>query len=197
MGQSAPKPIGRQERPGKVGLNGIAVGGSKDWIVISERCFAMSAIFVPDFRASKAISTAGRIVLFAVVFGAANPGTAQSSTNAAPAINLDYKSALLRVDSDFLLQPRDTGNTIAGKHFQLTGPLVGPMKSKKLWQVPGRLLQWINPFAKSGPGAEAAEYRPADSMAWSTLADWKGRSPFPDDTHHEPQLRLLSVSTGK
>jgi hypothetical protein len=128
------------------------------------------------------------------VFAACGQVVAQQagSSNSAPAISLDFVR-----DSTSLFTPPPDENVISGKHFQITGPLVAPLKSKKLWDVPVRLLQLINPFQKPSGLEQPKGFREVDSMAWTTMADWKGRSPFPDDTHHEAQLRLLTVSLSK
>ncbi len=123
-------------------------------------------------------------------------GQQQVSANADAAFNFDLSSPFLPKAVEFTPPPNSDAIAIS-KRLQIEGPLVAPIKSKKLWDFPKRIVQMLNPFSKSGHAQETADYAPVESRAWSTMAGWRpGRSAFLDDTEHEPQLRLLSIHGG-
>ncbi len=77
---------------------------------------------------------------------------------------------------------------------EVSGPLVAPLKSKKVSEVPKRFFQTINPFAPVKP--EARE-KPAgtSTRAWSEIVGWGGaQSAFPNEATHEPRMVLVNVS---
>lgn len=79
--------------------------------------------------------------------------------------------------------------------LRLSGPAVGAFKAKSIFDFPLRLLQLINPFARTAATVQPLRVE-RDSRAWTTIVGWNpGQSAFADDTHHEPQLRLISFST--
>lgn len=79
---------------------------------------------------------------------------------------------------------------------RITGPLVHPAKAKGLLDFSRRLLDLVNPFAKSAAPDQRLRVE-RNSRAWATVVGWTpGRSAFPDDEHQQGGLRLLSVSTG-
>jgi hypothetical protein len=83
-----------------------------------------------------------------------------------------------------------------GPTLRATGPLVYPIKGRGVLSFPGRLIQLVNPFSKANIGTSPARIEPVENRAWTTIVGWNpGRSAFPDDEHHEPQTRLISVST--
>jgi hypothetical protein len=139
---------------------------------------------------------AARIAIVLALLTAGRMFAQQASTNAAPVIDFGLSPSEQRWLDEFKLPPPSESLKL-GKHLQLEGPLVAPMKSKKIWDFPRKFLQMISPFSKSS-GSAPTEDVPVESRAWSTIVGWTpGQSPFPDDTHHEPQLRLLSISGGK
>ena len=79
------------------------------------------------------------------------------------------------------------------KRYRIAGPLAHAFQSRK--EVPRRLLQLVNPFARSEP--KAAENLDAElsPRAWSTTVGWStGGSGFQNPVTHESQLGLISVS---
>lgn len=137
-------------------------------------------------------------IAFLAVFLLPGPVFAQTASNTVPVISFDSDLPSLRLTEDMILAPSPAEGFRIGKHFRIGGPLVAPLKAKKVWDFPLRLLRMLNPFAKSAASGQAADFGSVESRAWTTIVGWTpGQSPFPDDTHHESQLRLLSVSTGK
>ncbi len=85
----------------------------------------------------------------------------------------------------------------AKQPLEVTGPLVSPFRGKAS-EVPGRLLNLINPFAPVEPSATSAPPRTVrgpSPRAWTTVAGWHpGRSAFPDAVTHESGMALISIS---
>jgi hypothetical protein len=84
-----------------------------------------------------------------------------------------------------------------GKHFQVSGPLAEPFKSKKTTRsFPRRLLHWINPFAPSEQREQqvlrSSDY---DPRPWRDVAGWSSGGPWtPNEATHEGGFTLMSVS---
>lgn len=117
---------------------------------------------------------------------------ATSSTNGTP---LSFEPIL---SYDLNAEPADStqDKVVLKRGLKLTGPLVSMFKGRGVLGAPARLLQMINPFSKAAPAAIERRVEPVEARAWTTIVGWSpGRSAFPDDEHHEPQLRLFSVST--
>lgn len=115
---------------------------------------------------------------------------ATPATNSAPARYDTSLSSLLTTDLD---SSRD--DVITGKSFQVSGPLVRPLKANKIWNVPLRLLQLGNPFAPPEPKADLERVGNLSPRAWSTVVGWHpGASSWPDPITHEPKMSLISVS---
>jgi hypothetical protein len=112
------------------------------------------------------------------------------ATNSAPARYDTSLSSLLTTDFD---STRD--DVITGKSFQVSGPLVRPLKANKIWNVPQRLFQLVNPFAAPEPKFEVERVGDLSPRAWSTVVGWSpGASAWPDAVTHVPKLTLFSVS---
>ncbi len=141
--------------------------------------------------------TAVRLLLLAFLLAVSQAlAQQQVSANADAAFNFDLSSPFLPKAVEFTPPPNSDAVAIS-KHLQIQGPLVAPVKAKKVWDVPKRILHMLNPFSKSARAQETADFTPVESKAWSTIAGWRpGRSAFLDDTEHEPQLRLLSFHGG-
>jgi hypothetical protein len=77
---------------------------------------------------------------------------------------------------------------------EVNGPLVSPLKSKKVSEVPKRMFQSINPFAPTQ--TKPVERLPKTSpRAWSEIVGWGGgQSAFPSEVTHEPRMTLVTVS---
>src|SRR5258705_4665293 len=70
-------------------------------------------------------------------------------------------------------------DVIERQHLRLSGPLVRPMKAKRLREVPQRLFHAINPFARSEETDEFKGLPRVSSQAWSTSVGWHpGASAF-------------------
>ena len=116
----------------------------------------------------------------------------QSPADADAAIGLDATMPTLRLTTD--LKSAEDETFAVTKHLRIEGPLVAPMKAKKVWDIPKRILRALNPFAKSREPEQKSEFEGVSSRAWSTTVGWRpGQSAWPDDTHHEAQLRLISI----
>ncbi len=138
----------------------------------------------------------GRLMCLVALLCGVRAFAQQQATGEARAGGFDYALPSLPLMLDFTPAPTDTLSL--GKHLQLQSPLAAPVKSKKIWDFPRRLLRSINPFSKSPPSGQVVDVGPVDARAWSTVVGWNPRSSgFLDDTHHEPQLRLLTIRGGK
>jgi len=81
------------------------------------------------------------------------------------------------------------------KNLRISGPLVRPFKANKIRDFPRRLASLFNPFARGSSEGQTEGVVAVSARAWTTIAGWNpGKSAWPDDTHHEAQLRLISVS---
>jgi hypothetical protein len=127
--------------------------------------------------------------------GSAQPAQA---TNSTPVVQVETESPVLRSSIDFSPTLSSSETLRVGKNVQLSGPLIVPLKAKRTRDVPRKILQMLNPFSKPSEEAQAAQEAPVRSRAWSTTGGWSpGPSAFADETRHEPQLKLISGSTGK
>ncbi len=82
-----------------------------------------------------------------------------------------------------------------GSKWELSGPIVPPLKAKKFWEVPRRVLHLVNPFAPHETTPQVPGTRELSPRAWSTVVGWSpGRSAFPDETTHEPSMCLFSLT---
>jgi hypothetical protein len=120
------------------------------------------------------------------------PGTKISAT----ATN----SAALRDDSRLLAplieETKPSQDVNVGKKLELSGPLVHPLKVRKIREVPRRLLHLINPFAPTERKEEFESTRGLSVRAWTTVVGWHvGGSAFPDAMTHESSMGLFSLST--
>jgi hypothetical protein len=80
------------------------------------------------------------------------------------------------------------------KKLNTGGPVLHVSKTKRVLQVPRRVLNLINPFAPTEPGAELKRPEGLSSRAWVTTVGWNpGESAFPDARTHESTLTLLTV----
>jgi hypothetical protein len=133
---------------------------------------------------------AGIVVLLLLCL-AAERGLARQGLEA---ITPDSKAAVagLFLKEDMrLTQPE----VIAGKDFQLSGPLVRPFKSKRFREVPRRLLHLINPFAATAPGEQLERARDLNPRAWASTVGWStGCSSAPVEVTREPTMGLISAS---
>jgi hypothetical protein len=81
------------------------------------------------------------------------------------------------------------------KKIELGGPVIKPLKVKKLSEVPRVILQLINPFAPSERKIEFQTTRGLSTRAWSTVVGWHpGGSAFSDPMTHEPSMALVSLN---
>src|SRR5262249_105098 len=81
--------------------------------------------------------------------------------------------------------------------LQISGPLVRPLKAKKVREVPKRLFHLINPFARNEESDLKGMPR-ASTQAWATTVGWHpGRSAFADPISHESSMSLISISRTK
>ncbi len=118
----------------------------------------------------------------------------ESVTNAAPS-TVDPPLSLER-EQELNISAAQPEAFVLKDKARITGPLVHPAKAKSLLDFSWRLLDLVNPFAKSAAPDQRLRVQ-RDSRAWSTVVGWSpGRSAFPDDEHQQGGLRLLSVSTG-
>jgi hypothetical protein len=79
------------------------------------------------------------------------------------------------------------------KKYRVSGPLVPVFKAKKLAAIPGRLLQLVNPFARSTPKEPVPSSRELSPSAWSSTVGWHSGGPrFQDPVRHESQMSLIS-----
>jgi hypothetical protein len=86
-------------------------------------------------------------------------------------------------------------DVIDTQHLRLSGPLVRPMKAKRLREVPRRLFHAINPFAPQEDTDEFKGMARVSSQAWTTTVGWHpGASAFADPVTHESKMGLISVS---
>ena len=87
-------------------------------------------------------------------------------------------------------------DVVVKKNVRISGPLVRPFKAKRIVEFPKRVLQLINPFARSEPKEGSENYsREISSRAWSTTVGWHtGGNPFQEAVTHEPTMTLMSVS---
>jgi hypothetical protein len=100
-----------------------------------------------------------------------------------------------RLLAPLLEEPKGTQDVIAGKKVELRGPLVRPLKAKKLRDVPKALLQLINPFAVPEPKVEFESTHETSTRAWATTVGWHpGASAFPDPMTHESSMGLFTLS---
>ncbi len=92
--------------------------------------------------------------------------------------------------------PRE--DIITGTNYQVSGPLVGPIKaikSKKILQAPVRLLQAVNPLAITGPEGVETRTDHLSTRAWASIAGWHpGSSHLADPVTHESEMSLLTIS---
>jgi hypothetical protein len=84
---------------------------------------------------------------------------------------------------------------ITTKNAHIGGPLAHPLKSKKLSEVPGRLLHLINPFA---PTAHKESVDPVSGLSnrpWTTFSNWRPiGSAASGPLLHESQMGLFWVT---
>ena len=91
--------------------------------------------------------------------------------------------------------PTNQDSIAIGKELRLGGPAVKVFKTRKVLDVPRRILNVLNPFTPS----ERAEVsftptRNLNPRAWATTVGFHpGGSAFADATTHEPTMTLLSV----
>jgi hypothetical protein len=133
-----------------------------------------------------------RIAIMLLLWLAAERSFAQQQDLETFTPDAKIAAAPLSLQEDMgLTQP----DVIVGKDFQLSGPLVRPFKSKKLREVPRRLLHLINPFALVEPRKEIEPIREVSPRAWTSTVGWStGRSSAPVEVTHEPTMSLISVS---
>ena len=99
-----------------------------------------------------------------------------------------------RLLAPLLEEPKGTQDVIVGKKIELRGPLVRPLKVKRLHDVPKALLQLINPFAVPEPKVEFESTRDTSTRAWATTVGWHpGASAFPDPMTHESSMGLFTL----
>ena len=137
-----------------------------------------------------------RSYLFAAILSLAGGAVlAQQSleTSAANTNSTELRSNT-RISSLLIEDTKHYEDVIVRKDVEFSGPLVRPLKAKKLWEVPRRLLQLINPFAPTESREEWASSRGLSSRAWTSAVGWNpGRSAFPDAMTHEPTMGLISM----
>ncbi len=94
--------------------------------------------------------------------------------------------------------PAPREDVIAGTNYQVSGPLVGPIKAiktKKFFQAPVRLLQAVNPLAAMGPEGVETRTDHLSTRAWASIAGWHpGSSHLADPVTHESEMNLLTIS---
>jgi hypothetical protein len=97
-----------------------------------------------------------------------------------------------RIVAPLLEEPKSTQDVIVGKKLELSGPLVRPLKVKRLGDVPKALLQLINPLAVTERKVEFETTRQLSTRAWATTVGWHpGASAFPDPMTHESTMGLF------
>lgn len=133
-----------------------------------------------------------RIVIIVLLSLAAQRSPAQRQDLETFTPDAKIAAARLSLQEDMRLSQPDV---IVGKDFQLSGPLVRPLKSKRLREVPRGLLRLINPFAPMQPAEEVERTRDLNPRAWTATVGWStGRSSAPVEVTHEPTMGLISVS---
>jgi hypothetical protein len=99
-----------------------------------------------------------------------------------------------------LIQPLNTNSSeyvILKRTLRVSGPLARPFKAKTGSGFARGVAHLFSPFTDE-INDRTPRYEPVSARAWSTIAGWNpGRSAFPDDTWHEPQLRLITVNVEK
>ncbi len=92
-----------------------------------------------------------------------------------------------------------TSSSAQTKQVQVGGPLGSALKTRKVLDIPKRVLGLINPLAPTAPQPQPETPRTAkiSPNAWTTVVGWNpGGSAFPNPETHEPQMRLLTLSSG-
>jgi hypothetical protein len=88
--------------------------------------------------------------------------------------------------------------SIGGKEMQVSGPLVQPLQSPRLGDVPRRIGDLFNPFAKTEPARQIERDSGVSARAWTEVVGWNpGASAFPDASTHEPSMQLLVITRPK
>lgn len=133
------------------------------------------------------------VTLFAACGAAAQQPVANLApppTPAVPAFDGPLTPSLLTTEPQTTRQ-----DVIAGKSLQVSGPLVHPLKAKRIWTIPLKLAQLLNPFAKSAAKMESEPVDGVSPRAWTTVVGWHpGASMFPDPKTDHLQLPLISLS---
>src|SRR6266446_10568137 len=60
-----------------------------------------------------------------------------------------------------------------GRHLRIEGPVVKVFKGAKIWDVPRRLLQAVNPFAPSESTEAVSRSRDLNPNAWASSVGWQ------------------------
>jgi hypothetical protein len=119
---------------------------------------------------------------------------ATSPTNTTNVAGLESEPPLFMEFTEGMSAGAAQEDVVLKGKFQLSGPLVRPLKGHGILELPVRLLQLLNPFTKAAVTDQFARVE-RDAQAWTTQVGWHpGQTGFADDTHHEPQLRLISIS---
>jgi hypothetical protein len=142
------------------------------------------------------------LIVLAVMSASRGVGQEQrTETNAMP---LRTSAASLQDRPQVVLRPLDLSSSgsservIVKRKLRISGPLVRPFKAKTGSEFSKRVVHLFSPFASEDSSTQAEPSGPVSSRAWSTMVGWNpGRSAFPDDTWHEPQLRLISINVEK
>ena len=112
--------------------------------------------------------------------------------------SVNQKAAALQAERlSFLLSDdklNDKTDIAIGKKLRIGGPVVRSFKVKKATEVPGRIINLLNPFAASEDAPAVTQKRNLSTRAWATTIGFHpGGSAFPDATTHESSMTLLTV----
>jgi hypothetical protein len=131
--------------------------------------------------------------------GAATTAASTSTTNdfdmpLVPLLDLRFTGDITTRSSDELVL-KDT--------ISFSGPVVRPFKARNVLDIPLKLLELINPFAKGAPAAYERRVEPMEARAWATIVGWhpgmsasccgqKPTSPM-DRKFHPTQIEEIDV----
>jgi len=76
-----------------------------------------------------------------------------------------------------------------GRHLRIEGPMVKVFKGAKIWDVPRRLLQAVNPFAPSESTEAVSRSRDLNPNAWASSVGWQHEGMLGRKEHPEYKAR--------
>jgi hypothetical protein len=110
-----------------------------------------------------------------------------------PALHYDVRSG----PTQYLELPSEQ-TTIRTKNFEVSGPLVRPLKEKRFRNGLKRFAQLFNPLAPAEPPQPITRIGRLSSQPWTATVGWNpGQSAFLNERTDVPTLTLLSVAPRK